>query len=69
MTIFVLEGSRRIRLGTATGVSTTVLRIPDNLLFGITALRFQTDPIGGNATPATYEIGVRQGDEVILIIP
>jgi hypothetical protein len=68
MTVYVLEGSRRVRLGTATGVSTTVLRIPDNLLFGTTSLRFQTDPIGGNASPATHEIAIRPGDEVILMI-
>jgi hypothetical protein len=69
MTVYVLQGTRRVRLGTATGVSTTVLRIPDNLLFGTTSLRFQMDPIGGNATPISHEVATQPGDEIILIIP
>jgi hypothetical protein len=69
MNVYVLEGSRRVRLGTAGGVSTTILRIPANLLFGTTSLRFQMDPIGGRATPITHEVAAQPGDEIILIIP
>jgi hypothetical protein len=69
MNVYVLEGSRRVRIGTAGGVSTTILRIPANLLFGTTSLRFQMDPIGGSATPITHEVATRPGDEIILIIP
>src|SRR5476651_2541988 len=51
MTMYVLHGAQRVRLGIATGSSTTKLRIPDNLLFGPTPLAFYADPIGGSRTP------------------
>jgi hypothetical protein len=69
MTIYVYRNSQRLRLGQATGNSTTRFTIPPNLLFGTTALRFQADPIGGSRTPISQEISVSPGDEVILLIP
>jgi hypothetical protein len=69
MNIYVYRSSQRIRLGQATGNSTTRFRIPNNLLFGATGLRFQADPIGGNRTPISQEISVSPGDEVNLVIP
>ena len=69
MTIYVYRSSQRIRLGQATGNSTTRFTIPPNLLFGSTPLRFQADPIGGNRTPISQEISVSPGDEVMLTIP
>lgn len=69
MTIYVFRSSQRMRLGQATGNSTTRFRIPDNLLFGATGLRFQADPIGGSRTPVSQEISVSPGDEVTLMIP
>jgi hypothetical protein len=69
MNIYVLRGAQRLRLGTATGSSTTRFRIPNNLIFGPTALAFYADPIGGNRTPVSQEITVSPGDEVTLTIP
>ncbi len=69
MNVYVIRSSQRIRLGMATGNSTTRMRIPSNLLFGPTPLRFQADPIGGTRQPVSQEINVSAGDEVILIIP
>ncbi len=69
MTIYVYRSSQRIRLGQATGNSTTRFTIPANLVFGSTPLRFQADPIGGNRLPVTQEISVSPGDEVTLTIP
>jgi hypothetical protein len=69
MTIYVYRNSQRIRLGQATGNSTTRFTIPANLLFGATPLRFLADPIGGNRTPISQEISVSPGDEVMLTIP
>ena len=69
MTIFVYRSSQRIRLGSATGNSTTRLRIPNDLIFGSTPLRFQADPIGGKRQSVSQEISVSPGDEVILMIP
>jgi len=69
MTIYLLVGSQRVRLGIATGNSTTVMRIPSQYVFGATSLRFLADPIGGNRTPVSESITVSPGDEVGLIIP
>jgi hypothetical protein len=69
MTIYVLVGSQRVRLGIATGNSNTTLRIPSQYVFGATSLRFLADPIGGNRTPVSESITVSPGDEVVLIIP
>ncbi len=69
MTIYVYRSSQRIRLGVASGNSTSRLTIPQNLIFGATPLRFQADPIGGNRTPISQEITVSAGDEVTLTIP
>jgi hypothetical protein len=69
MTIYVLRGAQRVRLGIANGTSTTKLRIPDNLLFGPTSLAFYADPIGGTRTPVSQEITVSPGDEVTVTIP
>ena len=69
MTIYVLRNSQRVRLGTVGGVSTQVLTIPSNLIFGATPLRFQADPVGASRTPTSFEITVSPGDQVQLIIP
>lgn len=69
MTIYVISGSQRIRLGTARGLGTTELTIPPSVVFGVSTLRFQADPIGGSRTPVSETISVREGDEVVLRIP
>ena len=69
MTIYVYEGSQRVRLGSVPGVSTRTFRIPERLLFGISALRFQADPLGGGASPITGEIAVSAGESLRLVIP
>lgn len=69
MNIFVLRGTERIRLGTATAHLTTHLTIPDHLIFGPTPLRFLADPIGSPRTPVSEQITVTAGDEVVLVIP
>jgi hypothetical protein len=69
MTIYVLRGAERSRLGLVTGASTSTFEIPERMIFGTTALRFLADPIGGNQTPVSQEIGVQPGDTVVLTIP
>jgi hypothetical protein len=69
MTVYVWRGAERIRLGNATGSSTTRLLIPQRLVFGATALRFQADPVGGSATPVSMEVIVSPGEEVTITIP
>jgi hypothetical protein len=67
--VYAVRGSQRVRLGTVTGNSTQVLRIPAFLMNGITPLRFVADPIGNQRTPTSDEIVVTPGDEVTIFIP
>ena len=69
MTIYVIEGSRRIRLGLATGHSKTDFVLPKYLVRSITSIRFQADPIGASRAPVSDEITVTPGDSVTLRIP
>jgi len=69
MTVYVLEGGRRVRLGTVPGISTRTFEIPERLLFGVSSLRFQVDPIGSDQAPISHEITVTAGDTLRLIIP
>lgn len=69
MTIYLIAGAQRVRLGMATGNSTTTLRIPQQYVFGASSLRFLADPIGSNRTPISESITVTPGDEVGLVIP
>ena len=65
----VTSGGARVRLGTATGNSSTTMRIPATYVFGGTELRFLADPIGSQRTPISQSITVFPGDNVKLIIP
>ena len=69
MTIYVVRGSQRMRLGMAGGLKTTTLTIPSTVVFGSAPLRFVADPIGSRRGPVSDEITVRAGDQVSLIIP
>jgi hypothetical protein len=70
MNVYVLRTSgSRERLGTATAHTRSRFTIPSRLIFGITPLRFQADPIGGRAAPVSQEITVQPGDTVVLRIP
>jgi hypothetical protein len=70
MTVYVLEGAQRQRLGVAGGLATTSFTIPERLVRGgVTPLRFFCDPIGEEGLPVSEEILVEPGDEVELIIP
>jgi hypothetical protein len=69
MTIYVVRGGQRVRLGMAGGLKATTLTIPSTLVFGSTPMRFIADPIGAGRGPVSDEITVKAGDEVGLIIP
>ena len=69
MTIYVLEGSRRVRLGLATGNAQTKFTLPKYLVRTLTSIRFMADPIGSSRAPVSDEITVSPGDEVSLRIP
>lgn len=70
MDVYVLpQGGARLRLGTATGSSSTVLTIPSTVMFGATQLRFVADPIGGQHAEVSTSILVNPGDQVVMTIP
>lgn len=69
MTVYVINAGQRIRLGTATGNSTTKLTIPPSVLTGARQLQFLADPIGGRRTAVSDQIYVSPGDQVTLTIP
>ena len=69
MTIYVLRGGQRIRLGLANGNRATRFTIPSNLIFGIATLQFLADPVGSSRTPVSQEIRVTEGDQITLTIP
>ena len=69
MTIYVLRGAQRIRIGVAPGLNKTRLTIPSGIVSGATSIRFLADPIGSNRTPISEEVTVGEGDEIGLRIP
>ncbi len=69
MTIYVMRGAERVRLGIATGNSVTNFVIPSNVIFGVTSLAFVADPIGGTRASISETINVTRGDEVMMMIP
>lgn len=70
MTVYVVNGGLRQRIGVARGNATTSLTIPDRLVRGgASPLRFLCDPIGGQGLPVSEEIMVEPGDVVELVIP
>jgi hypothetical protein len=69
VTVYVLRDSQRQRLGIAEALGSTRLRIPDNIVFGATPLRFEVHPLASRATPISTQITVYPGDEVRLRVP
>ena len=45
------------------------MRIPNNILFGPTPLRFELDPLASRQSPMTEEITVVPGETVTLRVP
>ena len=68
-TVYVLRSTQRIRLGHAPGGRRSIFRIPRDVMFGPTYLRFQIDFVGSSRMPRSEEINVTPGDTVTLTIP
>jgi hypothetical protein len=68
MTIYVLEGSTRRRLGTANSVSTTRLDIPRSVVGNGRDLQFLADPFAGRGNAVSERIYVRPGEQVSMTI-
>lgn len=68
-TVYVVDGTRRIRLGMVTGMSNRTFVIPSHMVIDRGFLRFQMDPIGSDQVVATNEdLPVNEGDALSLTI-
>jgi hypothetical protein len=68
MTIYVVTGAQRLRLGTATGLRKTDMTIPPRLVGTARELQFLADPLGSNQQAISQSLYVREGDRVTLVI-
>jgi hypothetical protein len=69
VTVYVLRDAQRQRLGIAESLQYTSLRIPDNIMFGPTTLRFEISPLGSRSRPISMQITVSPGERVTLRVP
>jgi hypothetical protein len=68
-TLYVLDGTHRIRLGLVPGMSSRTFTIPAHLLNDRGSLRFQADTIGSDTVLASdEEMPVTEGDSVSVTI-
>src|SRR5687768_2874834 len=68
MTIYVIRGSQRSRLGIVTGNTTKSFPLPRQFV-NVGPVRFLADPIGSDRAPVSDEVTVYEGDMVTLSIP
>lgn len=69
MTVYAIASGQRVRLGSVSGSSTAVLRIPPGVVGLGRSLTFVADPLGSSRTSSSFEIYVRPGEEITLTIP
>lgn len=69
-TIYVTDGARRVRLGTAAPLGKTRLLIPSGVIFPAGQLQFLARPQGSDPSPISERISVSPGDVVgVTIVP
>jgi hypothetical protein len=68
MSVYVLRSGQRLRLGIASGHSTSVLSIPDYLVRAGNELQFLCDPIGSASEQVSERMTVFPGDQLVLTI-
>jgi hypothetical protein len=68
MSVFVLRNGQRLRLGIASGHSTTVLSIPNYLVKAGNEVQFLCDPIGAAQEEVSDRMTVFPGEQLVLLI-
>ena len=68
MTVYVLRGGNRFRLGTVGSMNATVFRIPSSYLAAGGDLRLLADPIGSTVEYTSPSVQVQPGDRVELTL-
>lgn len=69
MTVYLIRGGQRIRLGMVPGLTKQILMVNPDLVGYGTDLRFEVHPIGGRGNPISETISVKPGDVINLTIP
>lgn len=67
-TIYVTDGARRVRLGTAPPLKKTRMLIPHGIIFPAVMLQFLAQPQGNAPAPVSEKIAVSPGDEIGISI-
>lgn len=68
MTVYLVNGGQRIRLGRATGKTRATMRLPRGSLTFPRELQFMAEPAGSGGASSTSRIWVTPGDRVMLVI-
>lgn len=68
MTIYVVSGGQRIRLGLATGKTTSRFTVPATVVGTARELSFLADPVGSSRSSISEQLFVRAGETVTLVI-
>jgi hypothetical protein len=68
MTIYVVRGAQRVRLGVVSGNSVESFTIRNQYIIN-GPVQFLADPIGSSRSPVSEELAVNPGDIVTLMIP
>jgi hypothetical protein len=69
MTIYVYQGSQRMRIGRVSGNGTADIVIPKSIVSGVTTLRFMAEPMGNRRPIISEPIPVSPGDLVEFFVP
>lgn len=69
MTVYLIRGGQRIRLGMVPGLSKQILMVRPDLIGYGTDLQFEVHPIGGRGNPISETVSVKPGDVINLTIP
>lgn len=69
MTVYIVNGGQRVRVGLAVGKTVSQMTIPARVLGSARDLQFLADPIGSDRTAVSDQLFVRAGDRVTLVIP
>ncbi len=65
ITIHLLRGEARVRLGTVTSMNTETFVVPPVIVGGAVEIRLMADPVGGDAY-VSEPVLVQPGDEVVF---
>jgi hypothetical protein len=68
ITVYLVRGAQRVRLGSVPSMSNAEFRIPQQYVLGVSDVTFQADPIGSHETYTSPPIQVYEGARVQLKI-